>query len=214
MSYTYLPISVSIKNKECLVVGGGNIALRKLENLLDYDTSITVVAPAVVPQIEQLAKDKKITLEQRDYRRPEAAAYGLVISATDDSGLNRKVYEDGQGSGTLVNVVDDPDHCDFIFPAVLRRDCLTAAISTDGRAPFMSGHLRMILEELFPRHWDRLVKMAVGFRTMVREKWGDDSASKKACYERFLAANWTEMFEEMNNADIELELKKLLEPTE
>jgi siroheme synthase-like protein len=214
MSYTYLPISVSVKNKKCLVVGGGTVALRKLETLVDYDTAITVVAPEVHPQIEVLAKEKTITLEKREYRSPEAAAYGLVISATDDSAVNQKVFEDGQSSGALVNVVDDPAHCDFIFPAVLRRDCLTAAISTDGKAPFMSGHLRGILEELFPRHWDRLVRLAVTYRTMVREKWGDDSVNKSACYDRFMESNWTEMFSEMNNADIQIELKKLLEPTD
>ncbi len=214
MSYSYLPISVSVKNKKCLVVGGGTVALRKLENLADYDTAITVVAPEVHPQIEFLAKEKKITLEKREYRSPEAAAYGLVISATDDAKLNQAVFEDGKGSGALVNVVDDPAHCDFIFPAVLRRDCLTAAISTDGKAPFMSGHLRMILEQMFPKHWDRLVRLAVTYRALVRDKWGDDSENKKACYDRFMAADWTEMFVEMNNADIEVELKKLLEPVE
>jgi siroheme synthase-like protein len=214
MSYSYLPIGLSVKNKECLVVGGGTVALRKLENLADYDTRITVVAPDVHPQIEFLAREKKITLEKRGYRSPEAAAYGLVISATDNAELNQTVFEDGKGSGALVNVVDDPAHCDFIFPAVLRRDCLTAAISTDGKAPFMSGHLRMILEELFPKHWDRLAKLAVTYRKMVLDRWGNDSTSKKACYDRFMEANWTEMFGEMNNADIEAEMKKLLETAE
>ena len=212
MSYTYLPISVSVKNRECLVVGAGTVALHKVEILSAYDTRITVVAPEVHPQIEHLAKEKKITLEKREYRTPEAAAYGLVISATDNTELNQKVFEDSRGSGALVNVVDDPAHSDFIFPAVLRRDCLTAAISTDGKAPFMSGHLRTILEELFPRHWDRLVRLAVVYRTMVRERWGNDTENKNACFARFLEANWTEMFEDMNNADIEIELKKLLEP--
>ncbi|NIW24448.1 MAG: bifunctional precorrin-2 dehydrogenase/sirohydrochlorin ferrochelatase, partial [Gammaproteobacteria bacterium] len=67
-----------------------------------------------------------------------------------DAELNRRVHEDTRGTGALVNVVDDPQHCDFIFPAVLRRDCLTAAISTDGKAPFVSGHLRLVLENIFP----------------------------------------------------------------
>ena len=74
MSYTYLPISVSVKNRECLVVGAGTVALHKVEILSAYDTRITVVAPEVHPQIEHLAKEKKITLEKREYRTPEAAA--------------------------------------------------------------------------------------------------------------------------------------------
>jgi siroheme synthase-like protein len=212
MSFDYMPISVSLNGKECLIVGGGTIALRQLENLSEYDTRITLVAPEIHPQIEHLAQKNGMKLEKREYRAPEAGAYNLVIAATNDPTLNETVYEDARGSGALVNVVDDPAHCDFIFPAVLRRDCMTTAISTDGKAPFMSGQVRALLEDLFPKHWARLMRMAARFRTMVRERWGDDSVVKQACYTRFLAADWTTMFAELNNADIDVEMKKLLEP--
>ena len=159
MPHKFMPISVSLKDRPCLVVGGGLVALRKVESLLDYDTAVTVVAPEAHEKLEYHAKRGRITLERREYQSPEAARYGLVISATDDAALNGRVHEDAKGAGALVNVVDDPPHCDFIFPAVIRRDCLTAAISTDGKAPFMSGHLRLVLENIFPQHWGRLTRL-------------------------------------------------------
>jgi siroheme synthase-like protein len=209
-----MPISVSLKDRPCLVVGGGLVALRKVENLLDYDTAITVVAPEAHEKLEYHAERGRITLERREYRSPEAAGYGLVISATDDARLNRQVHEDARGAGALVNVVDDPPHCDFIFPAVLRRDCLTAAISTDGKAPFISGHLRLVLENIFPAHWGRLMRLAASFRSQVRGKWGEDPAKRDACYAEFLEADWKRMLKELSEEEIAEELTRMLEVPE
>jgi len=205
-----MPISVSVKTRACLVVGGGEVALRKVETLLDYDTTITVIAPEVHDKLQYHASRKRITLKEREYRSPEAADYGMVISASDDRETNEKVYDDCRGAGVLVNVVDDPPHCDFIFPAVLRRDCLTAAISTDGMAPFMSGHLRIVLENIFPRHWTKLMKLATSFRINVRERWGDDTSKKNACYGEFLEADWKSILKEMSDAEIEQELSRMM----
>ena len=108
MGHEYMPISVNLKDRDCLVVGGGTIALRKVETLMDYDTKITVVAPEVHEQLEHHANEGRIIIEKREYRAPEAAAYTLVISASDDNELNKQVYDDAKGSGALVNVVDDP----------------------------------------------------------------------------------------------------------
>jgi siroheme synthase-like protein len=206
----FLPISVSLKDRPCLVVGGGLVALRKVESLLDYDTAITVVAPEAHEKLEYHAKRGRITLERREYRSPEAARYGLVISATDDAALNARVHEDASGAGALVNVVDDPPHCDFIFPAVVRRDCLTAAISTDGKAPFMSGHLRLVLENIFPQHWGRLMRLAASFRNRVRDRWTDDPEKKNACYAEFLETDWKSMLKELSDDQIEEELNRMV----
>jgi siroheme synthase-like protein len=206
-----MPISVSLKDRPCLVVGGGPVALRKLESLLDYDTSITVVAPEVDEKLAYHAERGRITLEKREYRSPEAADYGLVICATDDAALNAQVHGDARQGGALVNVADDPAHCDFIFPAVLRRDCLTAAISTDGKAPFMSGHLRVVLENIFPAHWTRLMGLAASYRKMVRDRWGADTVKKNACFVEFLEADWKQMLKELDDRELQAELERMLE---
>jgi len=210
MPHKFMPISVSLRDRPCLVVGGGLVALRKVESLLDYDTTITVVAPEVHEKLEYHAEHGRITLEKRDYQSSEAGRYGLVISATDDAALNARVHEDATGAGALVNVVDDPPYCDFIFPAVVRRESLTAAISTDGKAPFLSGHLRLVLENIFPAHWSRLMKLAGSFRNRVRSQWADDPAKKDACYAEFLEADWKTMLKESSEEEIEEELNRML----
>lgn len=211
MAHKYMPISLSLDGRTCLVVGGGPVALRKVEILLEYDTAITVVAPEAHEKLEYHAERGRIALEKRDYRPTEAASYHLVVAATDDATLNRRVHEDTRGTEALVNVVDDPKHCDFIFPAVLRRDCLSAAISTDGKAPFVSGHLRLVLENIFPNHWGRLMKLAASFRKRVQGQWPDDPQRKNACYTEFLEADWKSMLKELSDDQIEAEFTRMLQ---
>ena len=212
MPYNYMPVSVSLTDRRCLVVGGGKVALRKIETLLDYGSAVTVVAPEVEDKIQYFGDSGRIRLEKREYCSPEAGNYRLVISACDDLAVNRRVSDDCRRSGTLVNVVDQPSLCDFIFPAVVRRDCLSAAISTDGKAPFMSGHLRMILEDVFPAHWTRLMPLAARFRKMVQERWPDDMHQKTVCYSQFLEADWKSLLKERNPTAVDGELERMLEP--
>jgi len=170
-----------------------------------------VIASNVHEKLEYHAERERIALEKREYQSPEAADYGLVVSAAEDVELNTQVHEDAREAGVLVNVVGDLAHCDFIFPEVLRRDCLTAAISTDGKAPFLSGHLRLVLENIFPEHWARLMKLAASFRNRVRSQWAGDPAKKDACYAEFLEADWKTMLKESSEEEIEEELTRMLQ---
>jgi siroheme synthase-like protein len=211
MPHQYLPIGFSLKDRKCLVVGGGNVAVRKVENLLDYDTGITVIAPQVHERIEYYAGKGLIDLEKRAYESPEAADFGLVIAASDDRGLNEQISRDCREQGVPVNVVDCPDLCDFIFPAVVRRDCLAVAVTTDGKAPFISGHLNIILKSIFPDHFKTLMKHAVRFRKMVMERWPDDPGKKNAAYGRFLEVDWRPLLKGSHEDEIETKLAELLE---
>jgi len=151
---TYLPIGISLEKRNILLVGGGEVALRKVETLLEYNTDITVIAPEVHDKIRYYSEKGILKLEMRTYESPEASDFGIVISASDSSEVNETVYKDCSKAGIPVNVVDNPDLCDFIFPAVLKRNCISVSVSTDGQAPFLSGHLRLILENVFPEtHW-------------------------------------------------------------
>lgn len=211
MANTYMPISVTLKNCNCLVVGGGRIALRKIDNLLDYETNITVVTPEPLEKIKFYAEKGKLKLEVRTYRPPEAAAYRLVISASDNPEVNQQVYDDARNSGALVNVVDNPPLCDFIFPALVKRGPLTAAISTDGRAPFLSGHLKTILETIFPDHWTKLARLAARYRKMVQTRWPDNPADRSDCFDAFLSEDWKSILDDMSEPEIEAHLEKLVE---
>lgn len=211
MANLYMPISFSMKGATCLVVGGGNVAVRKIDVLLDYDTDITVVAPECEPRVKYYAEKGKIKLEERAYRPPEAASYKLVISASDDHNVNQQVYDDTRNSGALVNVVDNPAKCDFIFPALVRRDILTAAISTDGKAPFLSGHLKNILENIFPDHWNKLARLSGKFRKQVQERYPDNPADRADCFVAFLNADWKTMLKEKSDEEIAAELAVMIE---
>jgi siroheme synthase-like protein len=214
MSYAYMPVSLSLTDQPCLVVGGGAVALRKIETLIDHGGSVTVVAPEVDEKVQYFADSDKIALEKRPYKPGEAANYRFVISASDDMDVNRQVSDDSRGGGALVNVVDKPTLCDFIFPAVIRRGDLSTAISTDGKAPFMSGHLRKILEDIFPPHWKKLIEKAGEFRKMVQKRWGGDMHQKTVCYTQFLEADWKSLLKEKDKAVVAAAMEKMLEPRE
>ncbi|MFH1892161.1 MAG: bifunctional precorrin-2 dehydrogenase/sirohydrochlorin ferrochelatase [Candidatus Zixiibacteriota bacterium] len=214
MTSKYLPINVSLEDCRVLVVGGGGIALRKIDNLLDYNSDITVVAPEVTDKIDYYATSGRVKLEKRNYSPSEAADYGLVISACDDRAVNEQVFEDCKFAGVLVNVVDNPALCTFIFPAVVKREHLAVSVSTDGKAPFLAGHLRGILDDIFPKHWGKISTYAHTFRKKVQARYKDDAQKRLECFERFLSADWNAIIKMKSPDEIESELNNMLNDDE
>ena len=203
MTHNYMPISLGMKNRKCLVVGGGRVALRKIETLINYDGEITVIAPELEDKIGYYAERGLIKAEKRAYQSPEAKTYGLVISASSDNDVNKTVYDDCRGAGVPVNVVDNPALCDFIFPAVVRRGCISVAVASDGKAPFLSGHLRFVLENMFAEErWNKIAEYAAEFRKKVQERWPDDTDRKSGCYSRFLDTDWKVEIEQKSDEEI------------
>jgi uroporphyrin-III C-methyltransferase/precorrin-2 dehydrogenase/sirohydrochlorin ferrochelatase len=211
MASKYMPITVSLSNRKVLVVGGGDVALRKIEMLLDYDSDITVIAPEVVDKISYFADKSSLKLEKRAYRTPEASQYGLVISAADDKAVNKMVHDDCVASGVLVNVVDSPKLCTFIVPATVKRDKLTIAVSTDGTAPFLAGFLRSLLEDAFPAYHGKVTKYAHAFRRDVHTRHKGNPETIARCFDRFLATDWKKVMKELNDEEIRERLNELLE---
>ncbi len=211
MTYKYLPVSLSLEGKRCLVVGGGNVALRKIETLLEYNAALTVVAIEPVEKLNYYAEKGRLKLEKREYQSPEASRYDIVIAASDSLESNQVVARDCREAHVPINAVDNPDLCDFIFPAILRRDCLTVAVSTDGKAPFLSGHLRLILDSVFPERWAKIARYAAQFRNMVFSRWKNNRTMKLKAYGRFLDADWKQMTNDLDDNQIEIALEKMLE---
>ncbi|MCP4580481.1 MAG: bifunctional precorrin-2 dehydrogenase/sirohydrochlorin ferrochelatase [candidate division Zixibacteria bacterium] len=211
MANKFMPINLSLKDRACLIVGGGNIAHRKINTLLDYECKITVVAAEPNDQIKYFDQRGYVKLEIRKYKSPEASSYGVVIAASDDMELNKQVSEDCKKAGVPINVVDAPKLCDFTFPAVLKRDCLTVAVSTDGKAPFLAGQLRLILETVFPERWKKIANIAADYRKQVIRRWKDKPDQKVECYDKFLNADWKTLLEEMNEQEVQEEITKMIE---
>lgn len=144
------PVNLVVAGRACLVVGGGAVAARKAAGLAAAGARVHVVAPQVGDAVRALAD---VTWDERPYRAREAAAYRLVIAATDDPTVNRAVHADADAAGVWVNVADDPAHCSFILPSVLRRGPLSVAVSTSGRSPAVARWLAARLgEEIGPEY--------------------------------------------------------------
>lgn len=211
MANKYMPINISLENRRCLVVGGGDVALRKVETLLEYESDITVIAPEPNDKIEYFAKKGELKLEKREYRSPEASDYGIVISASNKKDVNVQVSEDCRHAGVPINVVDNPVLCDFIFPAVLKRDILSVAVSTDGQAPFLAGQLRLILEDIFPQRWKKIAGYASKYRKKVMARWRGRPEKKAQCYDRFVLVDWQTILKEKSDEEIGTLLDDLVE---
>jgi precorrin-2 dehydrogenase / sirohydrochlorin ferrochelatase len=135
---------LEIRGVEVLVVGAGTVAARKIGDLVACGAVVTVVAPDVC---DEAAAAGAARIERRAYCHGEAARYRLVITATGVADVDGAVWADADGAGVWVNAADDPDHCSFILPAVLRRPPVTVAVSTDGASPALAGWLRDRLGE-------------------------------------------------------------------
>jgi precorrin-2 dehydrogenase/sirohydrochlorin ferrochelatase len=159
------PVNLDLSGRRVLVVGGGDVAARKVAGLLRAGAVVTVVAPEAVAEI---AEDPDVRWHRRVYRRGEAASYRLAITATDDPEVNRQVARDGEAANVLVNSADDPANCSFILPAVVRRGDLQITVSTNGRSPALASWARRRLEETFTDAHADLLDLLSEVREEVR----------------------------------------------
>jgi precorrin-2 dehydrogenase / sirohydrochlorin ferrochelatase len=138
-----------LTGRRCLVVGGGEVGLEKVEGLLACDAEVTLVAPEAVPELEALGAEGSIRWIQRDYQRGDLEGCLIAIAATDDSDINIRVFEDAERRAMLVNVVDVPPLCNFILPAIVRTGPLAVAISTAGASPALAKRMKREIAQLF-----------------------------------------------------------------
>ena len=181
------PVMLSLSGKRCLVVGGGGVALRKVQGLVEEDARVTVVSPDAAQPLLDLAAKGEVHLERRRYRDGEAGGFALVFAATDDREVNRQVFRDAEAAGVWVNVADDPELCTFHLPARVRRGPLQLAVASEGSAPFMVRRLRQVLENRLGPEWSEWTEAAARFRTAVRAR-RLDASEEAACFDRFFAA--------------------------
>ncbi|MBN1475242.1 bifunctional precorrin-2 dehydrogenase/sirohydrochlorin ferrochelatase [Candidatus Sumerlaeota bacterium] len=140
------PINLRLAGRLALVVGGGEVAEGRVAGLIEADASVTVVSPEATPDLRRLAGDGAVELISRTVRESDLEGATLVLVCTDDSALNAEVARWARARGVLVNVADDPPHCDFALPSTFRRGDILVAVSTSGRSPGFSAALRRRLE--------------------------------------------------------------------
>jgi len=154
------PMFVKLQGRQCLVVGAGRIAESKIPGLLEAGGEVRVVAPDANTTVAEWARSGRITWEPRGFQNADLEGIFLVVAATSLPDLNAAVFQQAQQRNILCNAVDDPAHCDFYYPAVVRRGALQLAISTAGRSPALAQRIRRELEEQFGAeyaHWLELL---------------------------------------------------------
>lgn len=166
----YYPVFLDLNGKPCIVIGGGPIAQRKVEGVLAAGAQVTVVSPYLTPLLAALRDEGRLLHIPREYVSGDLAGYALAFVATDDGAINAQVAAEGRQSGVLINAADDPDHCDFIMPAVVRRGELTIAISTAGGSPALARRVREELEDYFTEEYVSLLEMVVEVRQELRRQ--------------------------------------------
>ncbi|MCX6358008.1 MAG: bifunctional precorrin-2 dehydrogenase/sirohydrochlorin ferrochelatase [Candidatus Aureabacteria bacterium] len=158
------PIFLNLNGRDCLVVGGGSVAERKVLGLLASGARVSVIAPEACPRLKRLGRARRIRLVRRRYAVSDLRGQGLVIAATDDPATNARVTRDARAKGILVNVADAPALCDFYLPATLRRGDLQIAVSTKGRSPALAKRIRMELEGRYGPEYAALLNQAARLR--------------------------------------------------
>jgi precorrin-2 dehydrogenase len=154
----YFPMLVDLRGRRCLVVGAGNVAAGKIVGLLGLGAQVEVVSPKAVQRIRKRVRTGTLIWRQRGFRAKDVEGAFLVIAATNSTKINEAVFKACKARGILCNAVDDPEHCDFFYPAVVRRGPLQIAISTHGSSPALASRLRRELEKQFGPEWSAWVE--------------------------------------------------------
>lgn len=174
----YLPLFHKLDGRPVLVVGGGDIALRKSVLLAEAGARITLVAPEIEPEVRAFVEARGGSCRIERYAADQLAGHCLVIAATDDDGVNEAVSHDAQALGLPVNVVDAPRLCTVIFPAIVDRSPLVIAISSGGDAPVLARLVRAKLESWIPATYGQLAQLAQRFRARVKTRFADLQARR------------------------------------
>ncbi len=151
------PVNLKVGGRLCVIVGGGRVALRKTESLLECEAEVKVIAPVLDDGFTGL--HGRFEYVARPYRWGDLGGAFLAIAATDDDTTNRAVEEEARGRHMLLNMVDKPGQCNFYVPSVIRRGELMISVSTGGELPALSRRLRRQLQEQFPEQWGRALEL-------------------------------------------------------
>ncbi|MEZ9411326.1 precorrin-2 dehydrogenase/sirohydrochlorin ferrochelatase family protein [Vibrio lentus] len=186
----YFPMFLDVENKPILVVGGGEVACRKVDSLLRAGADVTLVSPKVEPYLKQLVDDNKVRWVQNFYSSQLISQnYLQVWATTDNPDLNHQVHNDAKEMGILVNVVDDLPYCDFITPSMINRGRIQIAISSGGASPVLVRNIREKLETVLPQNIGLIADFGASKRNSIKEFFPTVDERRKF-WERFLSSSF------------------------
>lgn len=165
--FEYYPVYVNLKDKKCLVVGGGNVAERKVKALLACGARVYVVSPALTDWLSAAVEEGTIVSVKRNYTATDLENAFLVVGATNNHQINSRVAEDCSERNILVNIVDNPSECNFIVPAVIRQGPLCISVSTEGKSPMLARKIREDLESTFGPEYREFLDLMARIREYI-----------------------------------------------
>ena len=188
----FLPVFLDLKQRPCVVIGGGDVAFRKISLLLNAGAQVTVYAPSLCESLQRWAAEGKIRHVAQEFRPEVLESCVLVIAATDDTAVNRLVSQAAKARGIPVNVVDQSALCTFIMPSIIDRSPVIVAVSTSGSSPVLARLIRARLETLIPAGYGRLARLVSAFRDKVKQRFTHPSR-RRQFWEEVLQGNIAEL---------------------
>ncbi len=195
----YYPVNLDIRNRKCLVVGGGDVGTRKVITLLECGASVTVVSINASEKLLKLAESGNIELKRRPYTGTDLDGMFLVICATDNERLNLQVSIDAENLNMLCNIADRPDACNFILPALVKRGDLVIAVSTSGKSPAFAKKLRKDLEKQYGPEYADFLKLMGAIRKKLLST-SHEPEEHKHLFEKLIGRDIVQLIKE-NDAD-------------
>lgn len=189
----YFPMFVDMTERECLIVGGGNVAYRKVMVMLDFGAKVTVVAEDICDELRKLTiddtanKENRITFIKRKFERKDCDGMEMVIAATDDNALNHEIAEYCKAKGIMVNAVDQKADCSFIFPSYIKEKNLVAAFSSSGNSPVLTQYLKGKEKEILTPFLGELNEYMGQIREKVIAEY-DTEAERKRVFKEIMCA--------------------------
>ncbi|MFC1494253.1 bifunctional precorrin-2 dehydrogenase/sirohydrochlorin ferrochelatase [Thermodesulfobacteriota bacterium] len=209
---SYYPIFVDLKGRKVLVVGGGSVAGRKIDTLLEYGAAVNLVSLELSDSLKGYIDSGKIKYLGKEFGEDHLSGMFLVIAATDNPDLNHRISEVAEKKGMLVNAVDQPGDCNFIVPSIIKKGDLTIAISTSGKSPALAKKIRKELTDQFGDEYDLFLKLMGRIRKQVLSE-GRSQKENSRIFKKIVNSN---IMDELKNGDLEnaaLILTEILEKT-
>jgi precorrin-2 dehydrogenase/sirohydrochlorin ferrochelatase len=201
----YYPVFWNIAGKKCVVVGGGEVAERKVKRLLESGAEVFIISPQLTPELTRLNEESIISHIAKEYSSEYIYGAALVVGATDDEKTNAAISSDARSKGIPVNIVDDPQKCDFILPSLVERGDLTIAIGTGGKSPALARHLREELESKYGKEYEIFLNILGRLRT----KMAKNSRVGKDWFASLLAAGMLDVIKEKDWKKVKMLVKKI-----
>jgi siroheme synthase-like protein len=209
----FYPLFIELRNKPVLVVGGGEVAERKVDSLLQAEAAVTVVAPELTSHLKQLAATGSIRTSRRKFEEADLDGALLVISATDDTEAQERVADLARARGILINTVDQPLLCDFIVPAVVRHGDVIAAITTSGKSPSLAAALKAKVESVVTKDAGRAASALGAIRNEVHARF-TDPARRKEVFQKIVESGILDWISEYDDAAALQKVLRIVEELE